>query len=69
MMVGVLLVDEDVEICPTVFLETFLPLLPTSHLKELATSTEEVKHNTEIQPLVVAGCCLLLSFSYNFTRK
>ena len=54
MMVGVLLVDEDVEICPTV-------------LKELTTSTEEVKHNTEIQPLVVAGCCLLLSCSYNFT--
>lgn len=44
----VLLVDEDVEICPTVFLEAFLLFLPTSHLKELTTSTEEVKHSTEI---------------------
>ena len=62
MMVGVLLVDEDVEICPTVFLEAFLPLLPTSHLKELATSTEEVKHNTEI----LFGSCRLLPFAILF---
>ena len=56
------MVDEDVEICPTVFLEAFLRLLPTSHLKELTTSTEEVKHNTES----LFGCCRLLPFAILF---